>query len=311
MAFDAATLALIEDALSGCFKYHNQLDAFLLRSGVDQSLFNRARVVAEERAASGGRFNKAPKRFVVQQTLSDIFALGAKGDQVIASIVTGLIKGRFPDATPDGTQALDALKAKVEVDRKENAEKRAAEERKKAQSRSEAERSREAEREARQSTRDNLRDRFVSLIAESNAQARGYLLETFLNDLFEHEGLDPKKSFRLVGEQIDGSFVWRNRTCLLEAKWVKEPVAGKDFGAFGYKIEGKTADTRGLYISINGYSVEAIEGMNAKGALKFVCIDGAHLMRALHSYDGLPPILERVWRHADETGESYLPVTKL
>ena len=56
---------------------------------------------------------------------------------------------------------------------------------------------------------------------------------------------------------------------------------------------------------------EAIRGMNSKGALKFVCVDGAHIMRALVSFDGLQPILERVWRHADETGESYLPVSKL
>lgn len=311
MAFDAATLALVEDALSESFKYHNRLDAFLLRSGVDQALLDGSRAGAEERSARIGRYPKAPKRFVVQQILSDIDALGGDGDRIIAAIVTGLVKGRFPDATPDGIRALEDLKSKAEADRKEGAEKRAAEEHKKAKARSEAERSREIAREARQTSRDLLRDRFLSLIAESNAQARGYLLETFLNELFELEGLDPKKSFRLVGEQIDGSFVWRNRTCLVEAKWVKEPVAGVDFGAFSYKIEGKTADTRGLYISINGYSIEAIQGMNAKGALKFVCIDGAHIMRALHSYDGLPPILGRVWRHADETGESYLPVTKL
>ncbi|WP_066522205.1 hypothetical protein [Sphingobium cloacae] len=86
-------------------------------------------------------------------------------------------------------------------------------------------------------------------------------------------------------------------------------MAGADFGAFNYKIEGKSADTRGLFVSVNGYSPEAIQGMNGKGALKFVCIDGAHIMRALLTDGGLPAILERVWRHADETGEAYLPVS--
>jgi hypothetical protein len=51
--------------------------------------------------------------------------------------------------------------------------------------------------------------------------------------------------------------------------------------------------------------------MNGKGELKFVCIDGAHLMRALSIDEGLTPLLERIWRHADETGEAYLPASRL
>jgi restriction endonuclease Mrr len=68
---------------------------------------------------------------------------------------------------------------------------------------------------------------------------------------------------------------------VMKAKWVKDRVADTEFRAFNYKIEGKTVDTRGLYVSINGYSAEAIRGMNSKGALRFVCIDGAHIMRAV------------------------------
>lgn len=311
MSFDAATLALVEDALSEAFKYHSGLDTFLRRSGVGEPLLKSARAAAEARTAQTGRFSKAPKRFVAQQVLTDIGALGTNGDAIIASIVTGLVKSKFADATPTASTAINELKAKIEVDRKEREQTRETENERKRKSIRSAELAREAARDAKQSQRDVLRDRFISLMEEGNAQRRGYLLETFLNDLFEYEGLEPRGSFKLVGEQIDGSFMWRARTCLVEAKWVKEPVAGADFGAFGYKIEGKTADTRGLYISINGYSTEAIRGMNAKGALKFVCIDGAHIMRALVTYDGLKPILERVWRHADETGESFLPVTKL
>lgn len=311
MPFDAATLALVEDALSEGFKYHSGLDAFLVRSGVSDQLLKAARARAETRASQGGRFSKAPKRFVAQEVLSDVGNLRSGGDVIIASLVTGLTKSRFPDATDTASTAIDGLKAQIENDRREQKLKRDDDADRRQKAARSAERVRESERAKRQTERDNLRDRFLSLLDEGNAQARGYLLESFLNDLFEHEGLDPRRSFRLTGEQIDGSFVWRAGTCLVEAKWVKDPVAGKDFGAFSYKIEGKTADTRGLYISINGYSTEAIRGMNSKGALKFVCVDGAHIMRALVSYEGLQPILERVWRHADETGESYLPVGKL
>jgi hypothetical protein len=311
MGFDAGTLALVEDALSDCFQYHSALDTFLRRSGVSPKLLSAARERAEKRNADSGRFAKAPKRFVVQEVLSAANSVGPEGDKLIAALVTGLTRTIFRDASPDALDAIAKLKAQSEADRSEIEETRRAAEADRARSARAVELEREAKRAGMEAARDSLRDRFLGLRAEGNAQRRGYLLETFLNDLFEYEGLDPRRSFRLLGEQIDGSFAWRSRTCLVEAKWVKEAVAGAEFGAFNYKLEGKTLDTRGLYISINGYSPEAIRAMNAKGSLKFVCVDGAHIMRALVSSEGLAPILERVWRHADETGESYLPVSKL
>jgi hypothetical protein len=75
-----------------------------------------------------------------------------------------------------------------------------------------------------------------------------------------------------------------------------------------YKIEGKTADTRGLFVSINGYSQDALRGLTGKGELRFVCIDGAHITRCLSPGSSLDSMLEEIWRHADETGEAYLPV---
>jgi hypothetical protein len=54
----------------------------------------------------------------------------------------------------------------------------------------------------------------------------GYSLEGFLNSLFEYEGLKPRGPFKIVGEQIDGSFTWGHRTHLIEARWVKEPRGG-------------------------------------------------------------------------------------
>jgi hypothetical protein len=309
MPYDAATMALVENALSDCFKFHSNLDAFLTRSGVPIAVLTAARGRAESRNA-GGRFPKAPKRFVVQEVLAALADLG-EGDRIVASIITGLVKSNFNDASPSALAAAAELKGSIEVDRKDRERRRERERQEREASARSAERVKEERHAAKQAKRDVLRDRFMGLMAESNAQKRGYLLEAFLNDFFEYEGLEPKGSFKLLGEQIDGSFAWRSRTCLAEAKWVKKRVAGAEFGAFNYKLEGKTVDTRGLYISVNGYSPEAIQGMNAKGALKFVCIDGAHLMRALLSSEGLVPILDRVWRHADETGESYLPVSLL
>ncbi|MCW3846554.1 hypothetical protein OF829_04835 [Sphingomonas sp. LB-2] len=203
------------------------------------------------------------------------------------------------------------MKAKRESDAETRQRARQEEEDRRTHQRSEQDRRRSAALAKSQSERDALRERFMNLSTEGNAQARGYLLESFLNDLFEFENLDPRKSFRLIGEQIDGSFSWRSRTNLVEAKWVKKPIAGLEFGAFIFKIDGKTADTRGVYISINGYSPDALKALNGKGSLKFICIDGTHLMRVLSGGETLPELLATLWRHADETGEAYLPANKL
>lgn len=309
MAFDAATIQHLEDALSEAFRYHANLDAFLKRSGVSPTVLADVREKAEAR--STGRFDKAPKRFVAQIALEELGALGNDGDRIIAAIVTGLTQISLPDASENAKSAIEALQSKIKTDREIKAENRAEAERAAADAKRADERAKEAARATRTARRDRLRDRFIGLMDDANAQGRGYLFEAFLNDLFELEELDPRRSFRIVGEQIDGSFAWRGRANLVEAKWTKTPAAGAEFSSLIFKLDGKTADTRGLFVSVNGYSVDAIKALNGKGALKFVCMDGSHLMRALMSEEGLIPILERIWRHADETGEAYLPASKL
>ena len=50
-------------------------------------------------------------------------------------------------------------------------------------------------------------------------QQRGFAFERFLDTLFAVFKLSPRKSFRLVGVQIDGSFELHANTYLVEAKW--------------------------------------------------------------------------------------------
>ena len=48
-------------------------------------------------------------------------------------------------------------------------------------------------------------------VAEHQPQKRGFEFERFLNAMFAAYGLSPRSSFRLVGEQIDGSFTTGER----------------------------------------------------------------------------------------------------
>lgn len=252
-----------------------------------------------------GRFQRAPKRIVVQELLTELSNGTADDDRTMAVLVTALCKGTFQDASPKGLTAVEGLKTSRVAEHREAAERRVEEESR----RRDAEKARERAREAEARKRRQLRESFLALGHHHNSQERGFALERFLNNFFEFEKLNPQGSFRIKGEQIDGSFAWGGSTYLVEAKWVKDPVAGAEFGAFMYKIGGKTADTRGLYISINGYSPEAVEGLRNKGELRFVCIDGTHLLRALEPHRDFKALLDIVWRHASETGDAYLPVS--
>ena len=309
MSFEAITLQYLEDALSECFNYHDALDNFLIRAGVSKGDLAAARADADRKAKGSPRdYSRAPKRFVVQSLITNLTSKGSDGDYILSNLITNVLNGKFPAATKAANDAINNLSTQLQNDR---VRKEARQKRKETNQREmarKAERSKEKAVAKTHFAKDALRKRFLELIGIEDAQKRGYLFEAFLTDTFTAEHLKPRSPFRNVGEQIDRSFVWGNQTHLVEAKWAKEPVAGAAFSSLLYKVEGKTLDTRGLFISVNGYSTEAITGLNSKGSLRFVCIDGAHIMRCLEVGQSLVGLLETVWRHANETGEAYLNV---
>jgi len=106
-------------------------------------------------------------------------------------------------------------------------------------------------------------DKYLSeLTALSNfddsPQSRGFAFEKYLKSFFEISGLEPRGSFKLVGEQIDGSFILHNEVYLLEAKWTNKPLDKSNLVIFNEKVSSKSSFTRGLYISYSGYSDEAL-----------------------------------------------------
>lgn len=126
-----------------------------------------------------------------------------------------------------------------------------------------------------------LKDAFLELHRMPDRQEAGRQLERILNGLFELSGLKPSAPFRVVGEQIDGSFELDSDTYLLEAKWEQSPLSEKELLVFRGKIEGKSAITRGVFISISGYSSECKEAIRVGKQPNFFTLDGYDLMMIL------------------------------
>ncbi|WP_157805826.1 restriction endonuclease [Bacillus sp. mrc49] len=106
--------------------------------------------------------------------------------------------------------------------------------------------------------RERFLKELIKLISYSNPQKRGFAFEKYLENLFLECGMDPRGSFKLEGEQIDGSFTLYNEVYLLEAKWTDKRIAKPDLVNFNDKVGSKSRFTRGLFISYAGYTKEAL-----------------------------------------------------
>lgn len=155
---------------------------------------------------------------------------------------------------------------------------------------------------------DELKVNFFEIAINDNHQNRGHQLEKFLNELFTFFDLDPKSSFKITGEQIDGSFTFDNTDYLLEAKWQKKQINAQELYGFGGKIQGKLKNTLGLYVSLEGYSAESTKTENPS-VKAIILMDGADLMQILEGRIKLTDMLYIKRRHAAQTGEIFYKIT--
>jgi hypothetical protein len=112
------------------------------------------------------------------------------------------------------------------------------------------------------------------------AQARGFALEKLLHDMFEAFDLDPKASFRVAGEQIDGGLTFGSEYFLLEAKWQQDPTARDDLDVFSAKVRRRGENTLGLFIAINGFEPTAVE-IHSGNRSPIMLMDGGDLYAVL------------------------------
>ncbi len=162
-----------------------------------------------------------------------------------------------------------------------------------------------------QGVRDRLKEiekDYLELISSTNPQQRGFALERVLRELFTLFDLDPKASFRITGEQIDGAFTFDNTDYILEAKWQQEPVGTRELDTLHSKLTRMTTDiTLGLFLSINGYSDDAVKA-HSSGRRLMILMDGSHLMAVIEGRIDLMQLLLRMRRHASQTGNIYLRI---
>ncbi|MEP3639039.1 MAG: restriction endonuclease [Paracoccaceae bacterium] len=155
---------------------------------------------------------------------------------------------------------------------------------------------------------DRFRNRLIS-IRNLEPHSRGYEFEKFLKDLFNVFRLSARDPFKIVGEQIDGSFELEGETYLLEAKWLNKKVGVGEFGAFHSKLDQKASWARGLFVSFGGFTDVGLQGFGR--GRRLVCMDGRDIDETLQRGIAIDRAISLKVRHAAETGDVFVPIDNL
>lgn len=174
------------------------------------------------------------------------------------------------------------------------------------------EEARRAQTEAQRKFTDEveaLRQRFLGLQSADDHQKRGKAFERLLTDFFALFDMEPRLAYDLEREQIDGSLSFDTDDYIVEARWRKEPVDRGDADIFAAKVRRKGKNAVGLFVSVAGFSKLALD--QYREATPFIVMDGTDLYLALDQRVRLDDLLKSKKRHANETGNCYLPASAI
>lgn len=154
-----------------------------------------------------------------------------------------------------------------------------------------------------ESTLLRLTREFDDIKKMTDRRAAGLLFEQWLSALFAHAGIVLAAPFRVDGEQIDGAFEHRNQHYLLEAKWHTMPLGNAQVYPFFMKVTGKSAYTRGLMVSVSGFSNDIIRALPVGKESRIVLMDSRHILATLSGKFSLATLLDRCIENLVVRGE--------
>lgn len=293
-AINPQAIVALRDALATIYWYKNDLRSFLqsvlgdspllLRVNWDDYKRNIVQQVIDQMTRNQERYRQELINLMVAASSMDDF-----------SHLERLDDGKQKAA--DAKRAINTLRHYVQGHEFISTERKQAEERKQAHA------LRLQQTSAVQTRLTELNADYGRLMVSPDKQARGYALEKLLKQVFDLFDLDPKASFKIVGEQIDGSFVFENTDFLFEAKWHDGLVAADALDSFASKVRRKF-DAKGLFLSVNGFSLDGVKA-HSSGEKVLLLMDGGDLAAVLEGRIDLKDLLASKRRHAARTGEIY------
>lgn len=92
-------------------------------------------------------------------------------------------------------------------------------------------------------------------------------------------------------------------------KFTADQAGATDIDTFYKKVITKADNTMGVMVSISGYSHVAVEEASGEKT-PLLLLNHAHLYLVLGGIMGFSDVIDRIRRHASQTGEAYLPANQ-
>lgn len=144
-----------------------------------------------------------------------------------------------------------------------------------------------------------LKDNYFAMLDLKDVQKRGYALEKYLYSLCKEYEMDPRASFKLSHEQIDGSFCMNGVIYLVEAKF-KNYVSISEYANFQYKLEER-AFPRGLFVTYTSLDDNILDYLKTmRRAIKFIIMTVQEIGDIIEQHLSLQEVIEKKARKLDE-----------
>lgn len=292
---------LTQDAILKVFWYKNSFKQFLLQHKIKEAIV----------AMYGDQTKREYLAWLWPQLIKT-----DNGHHVILNMARSIAEmEHFPDLERhedskvklrDGREAVKRLRAEVQkIDTKLKEDKDTERRRKEAHDRATAQ---------RQSTTSlaKLQDELIALTSKQGTNEGGFAFEKWFYDLAVFFELQARPSYKAPdGRQIDGAVTLNGGTTfLVETKFTKEAIGLTHVDSFMAKIVSKADNTMGLLVSMAGFDSGAIKAAS-KERTPMLLIDYTHFFGLVFpELMTLPQVIERIKRHASQTGEAHLPADK-
>jgi hypothetical protein len=158
------------------------------------------------------------------------------------------------------------------------------------------------------SDHEKLKDRLEEMCKRIGTQKAGYDFQEWFFDMLDFNEITNRRPYSHEGRQIDGSLTHQGTTYLVELKFTSKQIGAEEIDSLLKKVNDKADNTMGIMVSISGYSSVAIKEASGPKT-PILLMDYSHLFLFLTAGMKIGEIIERLRRHASQTGEAFLAVT--
>ena len=153
--------------------------------------------------------------------------------------------------------------------------------------------------------RESLKNALYDLLPSVGTQQGGYEFEKWFYEALDYSDIQSRRPYKFDGRQIDGSLTLEGTTYLIELKFTKNQTGSEAIDSFKAKINKMADNTMGIFVSMSGYSSQAIKEASGRKTT-LMLLEASHLFSFLQGVDTLAEIITRSRRHVSQTSEALL-----